>query len=302
MEEKYRTVGEVEIPGIPVFKKGKVRNVFDLGDRLLIVATDRISAFDFVLPSLIPHKGKVLTQISRFWFDYTSLICPNHMISTEVKDFPAELQPYADVLEKRSMLVKKARVLPVECVVRGYISGSAWKEYQETGKVCGIKLPKGLQESSRLEEPIFTPSTKAEVGHDENITFKEMEKITGSELAEKIRKISLELYQRASLYAISRGIIIADTKFEFGLDENGELILVDELFTPDSSRFWPLASYQPGKSQPSLDKQFVRDYLISTGWDRKTPPPPALPDGIIEQTSKRYLEIYQLLTGKNDLP
>ncbi len=302
MEEKYRTVGEVEIPGIPVFKKGKVRNVFDLGDRLLIVATDRISAFDFVLPSLIPHKGKVLTQISRFWFDYTSLICPNHMISTEVKDFPAELHPYADVLEKRSMLVKKARVLPVECVVRGYISGSAWKEYQETGKVCGIKLPKGLQESSRLQEPIFTPSTKAEVGHDENITFKEMEKITGSELAEKIRKISLELYQRASLYAISRGIIIADTKFEFGLDENGELILVDELFTPDSSRFWPLASYQPGKSQPSLDKQFVRDYLISTGWDRKTPPPPALPDEIIEQTSKRYLEIYQLLTGKNDLP
>ncbi|MDI6845776.1 MAG: phosphoribosylaminoimidazolesuccinocarboxamide synthase [Candidatus Saccharicenans sp.] len=302
MEEKDRPVGELEIPGIPVFKKGKVRNVFDLGDRLLIVATDRISAFDFVLPSLISHKGKVLTQISRFWFDYTSLICPNHMISTEVKDFPAELQPYADILEKRSMLVKKARVLPVECVVRGYISGSAWKEYQETGKVCGIKLPKGLQESSRLEEPIFTPSTKAEVGHDENITFKEMENITGSELAEKIRKISLELYQRASLYAISRGIIIADTKFEFGLDENGELILIDELFTPDSSRFWPLASYQPGKSQPSLDKQFVRDYLISTGWDRKTPPPPALPDEIIEQTSKRYLEIYQLLTGKNDLP
>jgi phosphoribosylaminoimidazole-succinocarboxamide synthase len=297
-----KAIGEVELPGIPVFKKGKVRNVFDLGDKLLIVATDRISAFDFVLPSLIPYKGKVLTQLSRFWFDYTALICPNHMISTEISDFPEELQALAEILEKRSMLVKKARVIPVECVVRGYLSGSGWKEYQETGKVCGLKLPKGLQESSRLEEPIFTPSTKAEVGHDENITFKEMEKITGEELAEKIRKISLELYQKAALYAISKGIIIADTKFEFGLDENGNLILVDELFTPDSSRFWPLATYAPGKPQPSLDKQFVRDYLISTGWDRKTPPPPALPEHIIEQTAKRYLEIYHLLTGKNDLP
>ncbi len=302
MEPKTKPVGEVDIPGIPVFKKGKVRNVFDLGDKLLIVATDRISAFDFVLPSLIPHKGKVLTQISRFWFDYTYLVCPNHMISTELADFPKELQAYADLLEKRSMLVKKARVIPVECVVRGYLSGSGWKEYQDTGKVCGIKLPKGLQESSRLEEPIFTPSTKAEVGHDENITFKEMEKITGEELAEKIRKVSLELYQKASLYAISKGIILADTKFEFGLDESNELVLVDELFTPDSSRFWPLAEYAPGKSQPSLDKQFVRDYLISTGWDRKTPPPPPLPEDIIEQTSRRYLEIYQLLTGKSDLP
>ncbi|MBC7362107.1 MAG: phosphoribosylaminoimidazolesuccinocarboxamide synthase [Candidatus Aminicenantes bacterium] len=297
-----KAIGEVELPGIPVFKKGKVRNVFDLGDKLLIVATDRISAFDFVLPSLIPYKGKVLTQISKFWFDYTSLICSNHMISTEIADFPPEFKPYAEILEKRSMLVKKTKVIPVECVVRGYLSGSGWKEYQETGKVCGIKLPKGLQESSRLEEPIFTPSTKADVGHDENITFKEMEKITGSELAEKIRKISLELYQKASLYAISKGIIIADTKFEFGLDENGELILIDELFTPDSSRFWPLSSYAPGKSQPSLDKQFVRDYLISTGWDRKTPPPPPLPEDIIEQTSRRYLEIYHLLTGKTDLP
>lgn len=300
LEEKV--VGEIELPAVPIFKRGKVRNVFDLGDKLLIVATDRISAFDFVLPSLIPYKGKVLTQLSRFWFDYTALICPNHMISTEISDFPEELKPYADILEKRSMLVKKTKVIPVECVVRGYLSGSGWKEYQETGKVCGIKLPKGLQESSRLEEPIFTPSTKADVGHDENITFKEMEKITGEELAQKIRKISLELYQKAALYAISKGIIIADTKFEFGLDENGNLILIDELFTPDSSRFWPLATYAPGKSQPSLDKQYVRDYLISTGWDRKTPPPPPLPKEIIEQTSKRYLEIYQLLTGRNDLP
>jgi phosphoribosylaminoimidazole-succinocarboxamide synthase len=302
MDKIQMAVGEVELPGIPIFKKGKVRNVFDLGDRLLIVATDRISAFDFVLPSLIPYKGQVLTQLSRFWFDYTFLVCRNHMISTEISDFPAQLRQYADLLYKRSMLVKKARVIPVECVVRGYLSGSGWKEYQETGKVCGIKLPKGLQESSRLDEPIFTPSTKADVGHDENITFKEMEKIVGSELSDKIRKISLELYQKASLYAISKGIIIADTKFEFGLDENEELMLVDELFTPDSSRFWPLATYSPGKSQPSLDKQYVRDYLLSTGWDRKTPPPPPLPPEIIEQTSRRYLEIYRLLTGKNDLP
>ncbi|MGB9892959.1 MAG: phosphoribosylaminoimidazolesuccinocarboxamide synthase [Candidatus Saccharicenans sp.] len=302
MEKLEKPVGEVELPGIPVFKKGKVRNVFDLGDKLLIVATDRISAFDFVLPSIIPHKGKVLTQISKFWFDFTSLVCPNHLISTEISDLPAEFQPYAGLLAKRFMLVKKTRVFPVECVVRGYLSGSGYTEYQKTGKICGIKLPKGLLESSRLEEPIFTPSTKAEVGHDENITFKEMEKIVGSELAQRIRKISLELYTKASLYAVSKGIIIADTKFEFGLDANGELLLIDELFTPDSSRFWPLASYAPGKSQPSLDKQFVRDYLISTGWDRKTPPPPALPEEIIIQTSKRYLEIYQLLTGKNDLP
>jgi len=302
MDKIQMAVGEVELPGIPIFKKGKVRNVFDLGDRLLIVATDRISAFDFVLPSLIPYKGQVLTQLSRFWFDYTFLVCRNHMISTEISDFPAQLRQSADLLYKRSMLVKKARVIPVECVVRGYLSGSGWKEYQETGKVCGIKLPKGLQESSRLDEPIFTPSTKADVGHDENITFKEMEKIVGSELSDKIRKISLELYQKASLYAISKGIIIADTKFEFGLDENEELMLVDELFTPDSSRFWPLATYSPGKSQPSLDKQYVRDYLLSTGWDRKTPPPPPLPPEIIEQTSRRYLEIYRLLTGKNDLP
>ncbi|HPB58597.1 MAG TPA: phosphoribosylaminoimidazolesuccinocarboxamide synthase [Candidatus Saccharicenans sp.] len=302
MDKIQMAVGGVELPGIPIFKKGKVRNVFDLGDRLLIVATDRISAFDFVLPSLIPYKGQVLTQLSRFWFDYTFLVCRNHMISTEISDFPAQLRQSADLLYKRSMLVKKARVIPVECVVRGYLSGSGWKEYQETGKVCGIKLPKGLQESSRLDEPIFTPSTKADVGHDENITFKEMEKIVGTELSDKIRKISLELYQKASLYAISKGIIIADTKFEFGLDENEELMLVDELFTPDSSRFWPLATYSPGKSQPSLDKQYVRDYLLSTGWDRKTPPPPPLPPEIIEQTSRRYLEIYRLLTGKNDLP
>jgi phosphoribosylaminoimidazole-succinocarboxamide synthase len=302
MKIEEKPVGEVDLPGIPLFKKGKVRSVFDLNEQLLIVATDRISAFDFVLPSLIPYKGKVLTQISRFWFDYTYLVCPNHLISTEISAFPAELHPYAEVLEKRSMLVQKTSVIPVEGVVRGYLSGSAWKEYQKTGKVCGIKLPKGLQESSRLDEPIFTPATKAAVGHDKNITYKEMEKITGSELAGKIRKISLELYQKASLYAISKGIIIADTKFEFGLNKNGELLLVDELFTPDSSRFWPLAQYAPGRPQPSLDKQFVRDYLLTTSWDRKTSPPPPLPDDIIEQTSKRYLEIYRLLTGREDLP
>lgn len=302
MEKKEEAIGEIEIAGVPIFKKGKVRNVFDLGDQLLIVATDRISAFDFVLPSLIPYKGKVLTQLSRFWFDYTTLICPNHMISTDISELPAPFQPYASLLEKRSMLVKKARVIPVECVVRGYLSGSGWKEYKETGKISGIKLPKGLEESARLEEPIFTPSTKADVGHDENITYKEMEKIAGAGLAAKIKKVSLELYTKASLYAVSKGIIIADTKFEFGLDENNELLLIDELFTPDSSRFWQLADYTPGQPQVNLDKQFVRDYLLSTGWDRQTLPPPPLPEEIINQTSKRYLEIYRLLTGKNDLP
>jgi phosphoribosylaminoimidazole-succinocarboxamide synthase len=292
-------IGDIELQGFALYKKGKVRNVFDIGDKLLIVATDRISAFDHILPSLIPFKGKVLTQLSKFWFDFAALVCPNHVIATEIADFPAELRPFGGTLEKRSMLVRKTKVIPIECVVRGYLSGSGWKEYKSSGKICGLKIPRGLQESDRLEEPIFTPSTKAEEGHDINISFKEMQKIAGGDLGRKIRKVSLELYQKAALHALSKGIIIADTKFEFGL-AGRELVLIDEIFTPDSSRFWPLVTYAPGKSQPSLDKQFVRDYLETTGWDKQSAPP-VLPDAIIEKTSQKYLEIYKLLTGKNDL-
>jgi phosphoribosylaminoimidazole-succinocarboxamide synthase len=294
-----KTYSDIVIPELTLFKKGKVRNVYEIDDKLLIVATDRISAFDFILPSLIPGKGKVLTQLSMFWFDFTALVCPNHVITADADKFPPVLAPYRDMLAKRTMLVKKTEVVPVECVVRGYISGSGWKEYKATGRVSGIKLPSGLRESGQLSEPIFTPSTKAEVGHDENVSLKEMRKIVGTALANKIKKISLELYQRASLHALSKGIIIADTKFEFGLDKD-ELVLVDEAFTPDSSRFWPLATYAPGKGQPSLDKQFVRDYLESTKWDKKSDPP-SLPPDIIEMTSQKYLEIYKLLTGKAEL-
>ena len=295
-----KTISDIELRGFALFKKGKVRNVFDLGDKLLIVATDRISAFDFILPSLIPYKGKVLTQISKFWFDFTSLVCPNHFISAETADFPVALKPYAETLDKRSMLVKKTRVVPIECVVRGYLAGSGWKEYKTSGKICGLRIAAGLRESDRLEEPIFTPSTKAEEGHDLNISFKEMQKLVGGDLARKIKKVSLELYKRASLHALSKGIIIADTKFEFGLI-GGDLVLVDEIFTPDSSRFWPLQTYAAGKPQPSLDKQFVRDYLETTGWDKQTPPPPVLPDAIVRKTSEKYLELYRRLTEKNDL-
>ena len=294
-----KTYSDIVIPELTLFKKGKVRNVYEIDDKLLIVATDRISAFDFILPSLIPGKGKVLTQLSMFWFDFTALVCPNHVITADADKFPPVLAPHRDMLDKRTMLVKKTKVVPVECVVRGYISGSGWKEYKATGRVSGIKLPSGLRESGQLGESIFTPSTKAEVGHDENVTLKEMRKIVGTALANKIKKVSLELYQRASLHALSKGIIIADTKFEFGLDKD-ELVLVDEAFTPDSSRFWPLATYAPGKGQPSLDKQFVRDYLESTKWDKKSDPP-ALPPDIIEITSQKYLEIYKLLTGKAEL-
>jgi phosphoribosylaminoimidazole-succinocarboxamide synthase len=294
-----RPIGDIELPGLSLFRKGKVRNVFEVGKKLLIVATDRISAFDWVLPSLIPYKGKVLTQLSKFWFDFVALVLPNHVLATETKDFPPALAPFADVLAKRSMLVKKTKVIPVECVVRGYLSGSGWKEYKTTGKISGIKIPKGLKESDRLEQPIFTPSTKAEHGHDVNISFKDVEKEIGAALARKIRKASLELYQKAALYAVSKGIIIADTKFEFGLDGD-ELILIDEIFTPDSSRFWPLSLYEPGRAQPSLDKQFVRDYLETTSWDKNTPPP-ELPAEIIAKTSQKYLEIYKVLTGLDDL-
>ncbi|OGD25139.1 MAG: phosphoribosylaminoimidazolesuccinocarboxamide synthase [Candidatus Aminicenantes bacterium RBG_13_63_10] len=292
-------LADVVLPGFSLFKKGKVRDVYDLGDSLLIVATDRISAFDYVLPSTIPDKGKVLTQLSRFWFEHTALVCPNHMISADADEFPEELRKHRDILAQRSMLVRKARVLPVECVVRGYLAGSGWNEYRERGTISGVRIAPGLSEADRLKKPIFTPSTKAEVGHDENISFKAMQKIVGAELAKTIRETSFELYQKASLHAVSKGIIIADTKFEFGLRDE-ELVLVDEIFTPDSSRFWPLDGYAPGKSQPSLDKQFVRDYLLGTSWDRRSVPPP-LPPEIVEQTSRRYREIYTLLTGNPSL-
>jgi len=293
------TYSEIVLPDFPLFKKGKVRDVYEVGENLLVVASDRISAFDYVLPSLIPNKGKILTQLSKFWFEFTTLVCPNHMIAADISDYPPELQTYEDLVEKRSMLVKKTEVLPVECVVRGYLEGSGWRDYKATGKTSGVKLPQGLKQCDRLEEVIFTPATKAEEGHDINISFKEMQKLLGTELSQKVKKISVELYQKASLHALSKGIIIADTKFEFGL-LNGEIILVDEIFTPDSSRFWPVASYTPGQSQPSLDKQFVREYLDSTVWDKQSPPPP-LPPEIVEQTSERYMEIYRLLTGKNEL-
>lgn len=294
-----KSVSDISLSEIPLFKRGKVRDVFEVEDKLLIVASDRISAFDFVLPAVIPDKGKVLTQLSKFWFDSMRLVCPNHMLATEIDAFPPVLHKYRDVLDKRSMLVKRTDVIPIECIVRGYLAGSGWKDYKATGKTSGVKLPPGLMESDRLEEVIFTPSTKADEGHDENISFKEMQKIIGAELAVKIKKISIALYQKASLFALSKGIIIADTKFEFGMHD-GDAVLIDEIFTPDSSRFWPVSSYEPGRSQPSLDKQFVRDYLSSTGWDKQSPPP-ELPKDIIQQTADRYREIYHLLTGLSEL-
>ena len=294
-----KTYSEIAIPELPLFKRGKVRDVYEVEDKLLIVASDRISAFDHVLPSLIPEKGKILTQLSTFWFEYTELVCPNHLETIDVDDFPPILHKHRDVLEKRAMLVKKTEVIPVECVVRGYLAGSGWKEYQTTGKTSGVKLPPELKEASQLHEPVFTPSTKAEEGHDKNISFKEMKRLVGSELARKIENLSMNLYKKASLYALSKGIIIADTKFEFGL-AGDEIILVDEIFTPDSSRFWPVDKYAPGRSQPSFDKQFVRDYLESTGWDKMSAPP-ELPPQIISQTAEKYMEIYRRLTGRNEL-
>jgi len=294
-----KTFREISIPELTLYKKGKVRDVYTVEDKLLIVASDRISAFDYVLPSLVPDKGKILTQLSKFWFDYTALVCPNHLLTAEISEFPPFLRKYGETLEKRSMLVKKTEVVPVECVVRGYLAGSGWKDYRDTGRISGVKLPPGLKEADHLEQLIFTPATKAQEGHDQNISLKEMQKLVGSRLAQKIKRISIKLYQKASFHALKKGIIIADTKFEFGL-RNGEILLVDEIFTPDSSRFWPLASYSPGKPQPSLDKQFVRDYLESINWDKKSPPPP-LPESIIRQTAERYFEIYRLLTGKDEL-
>ena len=283
-----------EMPDIGVPKRGKVRDIYDLEDRLLLVATDRISAFDVVLPNGIPGKGRVLTQISLFWFRKMEDIIRNHIVATGLGEFPPEIRKYADILEGRSMLVRKATPMPVECIVRGYLSGSGWNEYRAEGTVCGVRLPPGLGESARLEHPIFTPSTKAEEGHDLNISFEETGKMVGEAFAEKLRDVSLRIYEKARDVAEKKGIIIADTKFEFGMYEN-ELILIDEILTPDSSRFWSAKGYQPGRGQDSYDKQIVRDYLLTLDWD-KTPPGPVLPAEIVSKTAARYQEIMEILT------
>lgn len=284
---------ESSLPGIPV-KRGKVRDVYDFGDRLLFVATDRISAFDWILSPGIPDKGRVLTQISRFWFERFEDL-PHHLLSMNPADLPLPDQADLDALCGRCMVVKKTEVVPFECVVRGYLSGSGWKDYQTTGAVCGIELPEGLQQSDQLPQPLFTPATKAETGHDENVSFEIMSDAIGQELAEKLRDLSIQIYQQGSDYARQQGIILADTKFEFGILE-GEAILIDEVLTPDSSRFWPAERYQPGGPQPSLDKQFVRDWLESTSWDKNSPPP-ELPEEIVSKTREKYFEAFRMLTG-----
>jgi len=286
-------VRESQLPNIPV-QRGKVRDVYDFGDRLLFVATDRISAFDYVLPTAIPRKGEVLTRMSEFWFD--QLDVPNHRITSDLTTLPLPADTDLDSLEGRSMVVKKAAVVPIECVVRGYLSGSGWKEYSTSGSVCGIPLPAGLQESSQLPEPIFTPATKAEEGHDENISFERMIQEVGREVSEQLRELSFLVYSTAAGLARQRGIILADTKFEFG-QRDGEILLIDEVLTPDSSRFWPMDHYAPGRGQASYDKQYVRDWLLNSGWDRNSPPP-ELPPDVVEKTTARYVEAYEKLTGR----
>ncbi|MBM3249176.1 MAG: phosphoribosylaminoimidazolesuccinocarboxamide synthase [Candidatus Omnitrophica bacterium] len=281
---------------IELFKRGKVRDVYDLEDELLVVSTDRISCFDVVLPTCIPHKGEILTQLSLFWFEFTKDIIANHLITANINEYPESLAKYADILDGRSMLVKKAKSIPVECVVRGYLSGSGWKEYQKSQSICGIKLPAGLKESDILPEPIFTPSTKEEVGHDINVSQDYVEKELGKDITFKLRDVSLSIYKKASSYAERKGIIIADTKFEFGMYDD-KMILIDEVLTPDSSRFWPKSEYKPGGPQPSFDKQFVRDYLESLDWD-KTPPAPELPKDIVENTSAKYSQALTMLASK----
>jgi len=286
-------ISQTDFPGLKLRGRGKVRDIYDLGDKLLIVATDRLSAFDVVLPTPIPDKGKVLTQLSLFWFEKLAHIVPHHLIAT--RNFTGELAPYAAALEGRAMLCRRTEPVPIECVVRGYISGSGWKDYQKSGAICGISLPQGLRESDKLPEPIFTPSTKAVTGHDENISFVQTVEVVGQPLAEKLRDTSLAIYKQARDYAAERGIIIADTKFEFGLLD-GELIWIDEALTPDSSRFWPADQYSPGKAQPSFDKQYVRDYLERIGWN-KQPPGPALPADVVAGTREKYRDSYQRITG-----
>ena len=294
-----RVLLQTNFPELTLHARGKVRDLYSLNGHLLFVATDRISAFDYVLATGIPEKGRVLTQLSLFWFDFLKDTVKNHLVTARVEDYPAPLKKHADELRGRSMLVTKAQMIDIECVARGYLSGSGWKEYQQSGAVCGIKLPAGLKESDKLPEPIFTPATKALTGHDENISFEEMAKRTGKELAEKLRDLTLGIYQKAANYAAGRGIIIADTKFEFGQTEQG-IILADEVLTPDSSRFWPADKYQPGKAQESFDKQFVRDYLEAIKWN-KQPPAPALPDDVAQKTSEKYIQAYKVLAGR-ELP
>jgi phosphoribosylaminoimidazole-succinocarboxamide synthase len=285
----------LDLPGIRKAGSGKVREIFDLGEHLLLVATDRISAFDCILPNAIPGKGAVLNTLSTFWFERFSFV-PNHIVATDPAEFPDVLRPFAAQLAGRSMVVKKAQPLPVECVVRGYLAGSGWKEYQESRRVCGIELPEGLQQASQLPEVLFTPATKAASGHDENIPFAECERLIGAEVARQVRELSIRIYEEGRAHAASCGIIVADTKFEFGLLD-GELILIDECLTPDSSRFWPAGQYAPGSSPPSFDKQFVRDYLETLDWDKR-PPAPGLPHDVVEKTSAKYREAYRRLAGR----
>ena len=294
------TLLQTDFSSLQLHARGKVRDLYAVGEWLLFVATDRISAFDHVLGSGVPDKGRVLTQLSLFWFDFLSGIVPNHLITADVHKYPPELQPYAEALEGRSMLVAKAQMFPVECVVRGYLSGSGWKDYQQTGAVCGIPLPKGLRESEQLPEPIFTPATKSAMGdHDENISFDDMVARVGGEQSEKLRQLSIAVYKSASAHAANKGLILADTKFEFGTTSRG-IVLADEVLTPDSSRFWPADGYAPGHGQPSFDKQFVRDYLEQIHWNKKAPAP-ALPDDVITKTREKYIEAFRLLTGKAQL-
>lgn len=288
---------ETDLPGIERYATGKVRDVYRLDDRLLIVATDRISAFDYVLPTGIPDKGKVLTQLSIFWFDFLRDITPTHFLTADPEKFPAPLPDFRTQLEGRSMLVKKARMIEIECVARGYLAGSGWKEYKQHGAVCGISLPAGLRESDKLPEPIFTPATKAQTGHDENVSFETVATLVGTDLANRLRDLTLEIYCKAATYAQSRGILIADTKFEFGFVEE-QLVLGDEVLTPDSSRFWPSEEYEPGGPQSSYDKQYVRDYLESIRWT-KQPPAPSLPTDVAARTSQKYKEAFRVLTGRN---
>lgn len=291
---------QTDLGSLPLTARGKVRDIYSLdGGRLLFVATDRISAFDHVLGSGIPDKGRILTQLSRFWFDFLADIVPNHVISADVSEFPASLLPYESQLEGRSMVVKRAEMFPVECVVRGYLSGSGWKDYQKTGGVCGIRLPAGLRESDRLPEPIFTPAAKNNVGHDENISFEQVVNTVGQKQAEELRDLTFAIYKKASAHAASKGLILADTKFEFGM-LGGKTILADEVLTPDSSRYWPAAGYNPGAAQPSFDKQYVRDYLESIHWNKQAPAP-SLPDEVVVRTREKYMEAFHLITGRSSL-
>jgi phosphoribosylaminoimidazole-succinocarboxamide synthase len=290
-----KVILDTNLPGVALYAKGKVRDVYSVGSDLLIVATDRISAFDCILPTGIPEKGKVLTQLSVFWFEFLRGVVPTHFLTANVDEYPVAVRAFRDQLEGRSMLVAHAKMFEVECVARGYLAGSGWKEYRQLGSVCGLSLPAGLEESAQLPEPIFTPANKAQSGHDENISFDAMAKVTGQAYAERLRDLTLRIYQRAAKYAQTRGILIADTKFEFGL-VGDELVLGDEVLTPDSSRFWPLDQYEPGRAQNSYDKQYVRDYLERIEWP-KTPPAPPLPDGIVARTSKKYKDAYRALTG-----